>query len=1172
MLSSFDAEMNQKALRARAKEQLRRLRDEANRLTARLVILEAMDGKPRLEVLNAKLFDQCRDAAASLPVVVVREGPVHVVGTLGKLKRRRLVLTNATADFAFDVASNNTNSTNSNNNNSNESSAVASAAHSLLSFVHYDRPGARHDASRLEFVAGDKVIAVQFASEDESDEWLRVILEQRLLLLSLLLDMLPAFRSFILAGVPAKNAAAASSASAPRKSSTQAQVTEDLQREWEQISEAPPAELRASVPLQYQHDAIDDPLLLKLGFLEYQRVMMLQSFASKRIETFATTVETRIKRLEELHDKREALRGEILKLESDLAQQKKQVQGVGRDLSSIFDDVLKSVRVVHGALSVQHESLRRRAATVFSGIALENEERRAAEVFRDVLEVLNGGLTMDGPLKEELEELDKKETQSAAEVSELEQRRQTLQAEVEEEAAKRGELRDVLQSAKSLQESLRSAVSLIEKSPKPVPLVKWEQIMDTCESGSGSAPADFRKASGRVALRVLQRQDEAVALATRGGEKQDDASSSSSPAADGSDEDALTPLALVDKILHASHGPLEMVVLRTFEYYMQPIKLLEQLVLTYCMTPPTTNRVDAEDAEKKLAGIRLRVLNFLRKWVRMHRYHFQSAVMAQMLKNFLSCARLTGNEKIVMQIEAEMAAADGESVSSAAKFVSVPMLRSGVKVATSLEDVKPEELARQLCLFDQAVYRKLEVREFIKCVFMKKDSQELAPTVKKFTAQFNRVAAICATQVLSQGAPEARLQTMCFWLETCAHLRRLHNYSSLFAIVGGLQSSPVKRLKGTWAGVPAALISIFESATALMDKNFSGLRAELESAAPPVIPYLGTYQRDLVYLDEGATWKGSFVNISKFMSISSVLHNIFQYQVASYNWFEELPAIQKILADVNVLNEDQQHARSLAVEPRDRGSTATVVAAPKAGRRDTGKISRNDSNASDRPPVAQVAPVIRIVGDADPNSKNASSSLVASFAAQNALIAPRSADKAASPKPSPRTSPKTSPRDAPPLPVINLGESAPEVTSTRTSGALPNAKPVATEPTSTIAPIPIAVAPAVVTITSTEAAPLSRGSGSSADPSSQLSVPAPKQWGSASPHTSPRSSITLGVPPPDSDKTRVRRRKRSISTRRRKGTAAKPDAAPPVVDAAGGEVSAITVVDEEEDEEEEDEN
>ncbi len=114
-----------------------------------------------------------------------------------------------------------------------------------------------------------------------------------------------------------------------------------------------------------------------------------------------------------------------------------------------------------------------------------------------------------------------------------------------------------------------------------------------------------------------------------------------------------------------------------------------------------------------MAGIRFRTLNVLKKWVELQKYHFTDDMqMLRLMHNFLSTARLVGHDKIASMIEAELLSSpDSAPIGEEKKLFAPPMWREGFdtvdKIAV-LAHVLPEELARQLTLLDQALYRKLQ--------------------------------------------------------------------------------------------------------------------------------------------------------------------------------------------------------------------------------------------------------------------------------------------------------------------------------------------------------------------------------------------------------------------------------------------------------------------------------
>ena len=58
-----------------------------------------------------------------------------------------------------------------------------------------------------------------------------------------------------------------------------------------------------------------------------------------------------------------------------------------------------------------------------------------------------------------------------------------------------------------------------------------------------------------------------------------------------------------------------------------------------------------------------------------------------------------------------------------------------------------------------------------------------------------------ATVLESEGGPEERGRVIGRWVEIAQHCRLVKNFSSLLAVLSGLQSGPVFRLKKAWENV-----------------------------------------------------------------------------------------------------------------------------------------------------------------------------------------------------------------------------------------------------------------------------------------------------------------------------------------------------------------------------------
>ena len=61
------------------------------------------------------------------------------------------------------------------------------------------------------------------------------------------------------------------------------------------------------------------------------------------------------------------------------------------------------------------------------------------------------------------------------------------------------------------------------------------------------------------------------------------------------------------------------------------------------------------------------------------------------------------------------------------------------------------------------------------------------------------------------------------------------------ALIAGLNSPPIRRLKRTWEQVNARMIAQLDDVEKTLDsaKNFTGYRALLATLNPPCVPFLG---------------------------------------------------------------------------------------------------------------------------------------------------------------------------------------------------------------------------------------------------------------------------------------------------------------------------------------------
>ena len=116
---------------------------------------------------------------------------------------------------------------------------------------------------------------------------------------------------------------------------------------------------------------------------------------------------------------------------------------------------------------------------------------------------------------------------------------------------------------------------------------------------------------------------------------------------------------------------------------------------------------------------------------------------------------------------------------------------------------------------DAEVFRKLKAHQCLGAVWSRRSERSRshdAATVIATVNQFNAVSlrVISTILLMDEGCkPQERARAIETWIDIAQELRILKNFSSLKAIVSGLQSSPVYRLDKCWQCMPREKHELF---------------------------------------------------------------------------------------------------------------------------------------------------------------------------------------------------------------------------------------------------------------------------------------------------------------------------------------------------------------------------
>lgn len=268
-----------------------------------------------------------------------------------------------------------------------------------------------------------------------------------------------------------------------------------------------------------------------------------------------------------------------------------------------------------------------------------------------------------------------------------------------------------------------------------------------------------------------------------------------------------------------------------------------------------------------------------------------------------------------------------------------------------------DHLAEQLTLLDAELFLNLIPSQCLGGLWGHRDRpghSHLCPSVRATVTQFNKVAGAVVSSVLGATSigegprevtvrplrPPQRARLLEKWIRVAEECRLLRNFSSVYAVVSALQSSPIHRLRAAWGETTRDSLRVFSSLCQIFSEedNYSQSRELLTQEVKPqppvephskkaprsgfrgggVVPYLGTFLKDLVMLDAASKdeLENGYINFDKRRKEFAILSELLRLQKECRGYdLRPNSDIQQWLQGLQPLTEAQSHRVSCEVEP-----------------------------------------------------------------------------------------------------------------------------------------------------------------------------------------------------------------------------------------------------------------
>ncbi|CAG2192120.1 RGL [Mytilus edulis] len=281
-----------------------------------------------------------------------------------------------------------------------------------------------------------------------------------------------------------------------------------------------------------------------------------------------------------------------------------------------------------------------------------------------------------------------------------------------------------------------------------------------------------------------------------------------------------------------------------------------------------------------------------------------------------------------------------------------------------LMDISNQRLAEQLTYKDAQLFKMVVPHQCLGAVWARRDRKHgrggnVASSVLATIEQFNRVSLRVIATILKNPELRAsqRARIIQKWIETAQELRNLKNFSSLKAIISGLQAHSIYRLRRCWSSLPKESIELFQrlaeifssennqiASRELLMKEATAKFPEVDTSSKTTrrrnmqkrqswidngivqgtVPYLGTFLTDLTMIDSAISDKteDGLINFDKRRKEFEVLAQIKLLQSAAqiYNFTED-KQVWIWFDAVRVYDETESHDLSCTIEPPKEGAT-----------------------------------------------------------------------------------------------------------------------------------------------------------------------------------------------------------------------------------------------------------
>ena len=359
------------------------------------------------------------------------------------------------------------------------------------------------------------------------------------------------------------------------------------------------------------------------------------------------------------------------------------------------------------------------------------------------------------------------------------------------------------------------------------------------------------------------------------------------------------------------------VFLLMYSRFLTPDALVSKL----CKLFKTVSSQGPLFGEPRRVALQKRILDLLTAWVRVAAVDCPRVVLERIASFSVGTQQCQGHHSDVvnasqqLNAQAQKILSEEESVSwcpfpalpavVVAADVPSPDLPSGV--VRHIKDVGEVEVARQLCLYHFALFKKVRVRDFFHSAWDASDMSACSTSLLDVVHQFDKTACWVASMILSPSDLAERRAMYIRCIHIAKHLYDMQNYYIATAFLTGIdhpsvQQMPQTVMKQAFTANDMDILDGLKAALFLGGSASKHIPATLTTPSIPNVTYIcGEICRSEQYAE---TWfpnpnagGAPLLNWSKMQTLGKVLLRFVAFQSIPYP-YHSIPVVQQLVAQM----------------------------------------------------------------------------------------------------------------------------------------------------------------------------------------------------------------------------------------------------------------------------------